>query len=143
MSQEIDGDAAEVVRGHESFQVGGDANSKAMLGDGSMAAVTVDELKRVIPSHCFKSSYGLSLFYLFRDFVAVAAIAYVAWAYIPGIQMPIARYAAWAIYGYIQGLVFTGLWVRTFTLSEHVKLTEVCRSKHMNAAMVPFHPHNC
>ena len=73
--------------------------------------VTVDDLKKAIPGHCFKPSYLTSFFYLFRDFVVVTTFGWIAWTYIPHIEYAIARSAAWVFYGYMQGLAFTGLWV--------------------------------
>ena len=141
MSKDSDGDSAELVGWNAAIKVGKGAHPNTTSGEGCMRTVTVDELKRVIPAHCFKPSYAVSLFYLFRDFVAVAALGGVAWAYIPRLQMTVARYAAWCLYGYTQGLVFTGLWVRNFNVHEHVKLAEVYRSKRMSVAMAPFCPH--
>ena len=34
-----------------------------------------------------------------------------AFLFIPWIEVPLARYAAWATYGVVQGLAMTGLWV--------------------------------
>ena len=34
-----------------------------------------------------------------------------AYTFVPQIENNLLRYAAWAAYGYVQGLAFTGLWV--------------------------------
>ncbi|KAF2267551.1 delta-12 fatty acid desaturas-like protein [Lojkania enalia] len=75
-------------------------------------SITIADLKRAIPAHCFQPSYSRSLFYLFRDYFVVAILASSAWLYIPRLPYTIARYIAWIIYGYMQGLVYTGLWVQ-------------------------------
>ena len=36
---------------------------------------------------------------------------YAAYKYIPQIELPSARYVAWAAYGYVQGQQMTGIWV--------------------------------
>lgn len=36
---------------------------------------------------------------------------YTAHNYIPRINIPLARYLAWAAYGYVQGQQMTGIWV--------------------------------
>ena len=74
--------------------------------------VTVKDLRAAIPPHCFKPSYLWSFFYLCRDLVVISSCMYAAYKYIPGIEYALARYTAWALYGYVQGLSMTGLWVR-------------------------------
>jgi len=78
---------------------------------GVKKMVTIDDLKRAIPAYCFKPTYTKSLFFLVRDLLVISAFGTVAWSYIPQIQSTPARYVAWIVYGYIQGLAFTGFWV--------------------------------
>ncbi|KAK7699012.1 hypothetical protein SLS57_012484 [Botryosphaeria dothidea] len=78
---------------------------------GVSQVVTVDDLRKAIPPHCFKPSYTTSFAYLCRDFMVAGALFYAAWAFIAHIEYQMARYAAWALYGYIQGLAWTGIWV--------------------------------
>ncbi|KAM0162442.1 hypothetical protein ACHAQE_002778 [Botrytis cinerea] len=73
--------------------------------------VTVKDLRNAIPEHCFKPSYKLSFWYLFRDLVVATITVVVAYLYIPRIETNVLRYAAWATYGVIQGLTATGIWV--------------------------------
>lgn len=82
---------------------------------GVKKTVTVDDLKKAIPAHCFKPSYSKAFFYLFRDFLVVGALGAFAWICIPQLNYRVARYAAWLLYGYFQGLAFTGLWVSVLT----------------------------
>jgi omega-6 fatty acid desaturase (delta-12 desaturase) len=78
---------------------------------GVKKMVTIDDLKRAIPAYCFKPTYTKSLFFLVRDLLVISAFGTLAWSYIPQIQSTPARYVAWIVYGYMQGLAFTGFWV--------------------------------
>ncbi|KAA6414700.1 MAG: delta(12) fatty acid desaturase [Lasallia pustulata] len=80
---------------------GGNINSK----------VTVEDLRREIPAHCFKSTYRQSLWYLFRDLMVSGSLMAAAYTFVSQIENNLLRHAAWATYGYVQGLAFTGLWV--------------------------------
>jgi len=73
--------------------------------------VTIQDLRKAIPDHCFESSYINSFWYLFRDLVIAFSTAALAYYFIPQITTPAIRYIAWAAYGFIQGLTFTGIWV--------------------------------
>ncbi|ORY05712.1 delta-12 fatty acid desaturas-like protein [Clohesyomyces aquaticus] len=73
--------------------------------------VGVKQLREAIPEHCFKSSYSLSLYYLLRDSLLARTLALVAFRLVPNIGFTPLRWVAWASYGYIQGLVCTGIWV--------------------------------
>jgi bifunctional Delta-12/omega-3 fatty acid desaturase len=85
---------------------------------GKRQPVTVGDLKKAIPAHCFQLSYFTGLFYFARDLIIIGGFGYVAWNYIPYIryegrlEFELLRYSAWLVYGYVQGLVFTGIWVR-------------------------------
>ena len=76
--------------------------------------VGIKELRKAIPEHCFKPSYWISFSYLFRDLAAISLLLFAAFTYVPKIDDPVARWSAWALYGYVQGLLFTGLWVCSF-----------------------------
>ena len=43
-----------------------------------------------------------------------------AFNFIPLIQNPLIRYSVWALYGWVQGLVMTGIWVSLVTTIFHV-----------------------
>lgn len=73
--------------------------------------VTLSKLKAAIPAHCFQASWSKSLFYMGRDVSMLLTFGYLAYNYIPLIDNVLLRGAAWAFYGCLQGLVFTGLWV--------------------------------
>ena len=78
---------------------------------GKEKPLTVDDLRRAIPEHCFKPSNLRSSFYLLRDFASVALFAWLAYTLIPLISYPPLRWPAWILYGWVQGLAFTGIWV--------------------------------
>ena len=70
----------------------------------------MDELKRAIPQHCFQSSRIISIGYLFRDIFYITALIFGA-LHIPSVPSMSLRILAWAMYGFVQGLVGTGIWI--------------------------------
>lgn len=70
----------------------------------------MDELRRAIPDHCFERSTAISLSYLLRDIFYVTVLIFGALK-IPSIQSISIRMLAWISYGFLQGLVGTGLWI--------------------------------
>lgn len=68
-------------------------------------------LRAAIPAHCFERSAVKSMMWLARDLVLIAIIGYagtlIDTPYVPAW----ARYIAWPLYWYLQGLVMTGVWV--------------------------------
>lgn len=75
------------------------------------STIKIQDLRDAIPARCFKPSYLLSLWYLFRDLMLAATVMTAAFIYIPHIKIPLARCIAWAMYGYFEGLIMTGIWV--------------------------------
>ncbi|KAJ5703251.1 oleate delta-12 desaturase [Penicillium malachiteum] len=71
---------------------------------------TVDELRRAIPKHCFEKSVIISFGYLFRDILYVSTLIFGA-LHIHCIHSVTLRILAWAVYGFLQGLVGTGVWI--------------------------------
>lgn len=105
------------------------------------AKVTVQDLRNAVPEHCFKPSYTKSLGYLVRDLVISGTLILAALYLIPLMENPWARYAAWAGYGYVQGLAFTGLWVSVFEKhTAHLVLLITYRSSDTNAGIQLSHP---
>lgn len=49
-------------------------------------------------------------------------LMYATSAYVPNIAHPIVRWSAWALYGYIEGLLFTGLWVRFTPFDQNLNI---------------------
>ncbi|KAI0726295.1 delta12-fatty acid desaturase [Fomitopsis betulina] len=84
--------------------------------------LTVKDLLSAIPSYCYKRSALRSMSYVVYDFflifcvynAATFANAHITPEYIPlpnPYLYPLARFAIWALYGFANGLVCTGLWV--------------------------------
>jgi len=84
--------------------------------------LTIKELLEVIPAHCFKRSALKSSTYIVSDLIGVAC-AYKAATFVDALITPenlslpspylytAARFALWALYGFVAGLFCTGLWV--------------------------------
>lgn len=70
---------------------------------------TMKQIHDAIPAHCFERNTILSLSYLLRDLAFVAILVGLA-TQIPLLPTHSLRVAAWAVYAFFQGLVFTGLW---------------------------------
>ncbi|KAI4601367.1 hypothetical protein KJ359_012559 [Pestalotiopsis sp. 9143b] len=71
----------------------------------------VNTIRKAIPAYCFQPSVVRSLGYVARDLTLAAGLGYAALTYIPQIENFYARAAAWAAYGFAQGLVGTGIWI--------------------------------
>ncbi|KAH6712203.1 oleate delta-12 desaturase [Leptodontidium sp. MPI-SDFR-AT-0119] len=67
------------------------------------------QIHDAIPPHCFQRKTLLSVSYILRDAVFVAALASLG-AQISSIPSLRLRVMSWVIYTFLQGLVFTGLW---------------------------------
>jgi len=75
---------------------------------------TIKQIRDAIPAHCYKSSTLRSLSYVARDLVLVSSNFYAfKFHIIPALAEchPAARFAAWGVYSFLQGLFATGLWV--------------------------------
>jgi fatty acid desaturase len=71
----------------------------------------IQTIRNAIPQHCFEPSLLTSYYYVVRDLTMVAGLVYAALTYIPSIPDPNYRFAAWMVYGFLQGLVCTGVWI--------------------------------
>jgi omega-6 fatty acid desaturase / acyl-lipid omega-6 desaturase (Delta-12 desaturase) len=106
--------------------------------------VTFNDVIKALPKHLFKRSMLRSFGHLASDLALVAALGYAAtWISHEAVPLP-ARVALWAAYAFIQGTVFTGVWVlahecghQAFSESERVNnaVGLVCHS----ALLVPYH----
>lgn len=87
--------------------------------------LSMQDLLSAIPAHCFKRSTLHSSMYVVIDFVQVALLIYAA-SWIDPLTQDLhwellslsedatrsaLRFALWSVYGFLQGLVFTGIWV--------------------------------
>ena len=74
---------------------------------------TIRDIRDAIPPECFERSALLGLFYIFRDLVLVISTLSVAVRFIRPeyLQSLGARGILWSIYGFVNGLFGTSLWV--------------------------------
>ncbi|KAF2186603.1 delta-12 fatty acid desaturas-like protein [Zopfia rhizophila CBS 207.26] len=73
--------------------------------------VSIQTLRNAIPAHCFKPLYRWGLWYLFRDVALMMGVMASAYHLIPMINSSIVRFVIWILYGYLEGLIMTGIWV--------------------------------
>ncbi|KAJ3497868.1 hypothetical protein NLG97_g1563 [Lecanicillium saksenae] len=71
----------------------------------------INTLRQAIPKHCFQPSVLKSMSYLVRDVILIGTAGWAAVRYIPSIEDAVLRAAAWVAYGFVQGLICTGLWI--------------------------------
>ena len=74
----------------------------------------IQALRDAIPSHCWKPQYRWAVWYIVRDVAMAVTGVMLALRYIPLINNTFVRCCAWLLYGYVEGLVMTGIWVRWF-----------------------------
>ncbi|KAG7111749.1 Oleate hydroxylase FAH12 like protein [Verticillium longisporum] len=71
----------------------------------------IQTIRNTIPAHCFEPSLWTSFYYVFRDLSMVTGLVWAALTFIPTIPNAYLRFAAWMAYGFVQGLVCTGVWI--------------------------------
>jgi omega-6 fatty acid desaturase (delta-12 desaturase) len=103
----------------------------------------IQTIRDAIPAHCFVPSTWRSLGYVVRDVSMAAALGWAAFTYIPQIEDFAWRTAAWIVYGYVQGLVCTGIWILAHeaghgAFSVHQKLNDVVGWTLHSALLVPY-----
>ncbi|KAI1860332.1 uncharacterized protein JN550_011598 [Neoarthrinium moseri] len=103
----------------------------------------VNTIRKAIPAHCFQPSALRSLSYVFRDLCLAAGLGYAALTYIPALDNVYYRAAAWATYGFAQGLVGTGIWILAHecghgAFSLHRSLNDVVGWVLHSLLMVPY-----
>lgn len=74
---------------------------------------TIKDLRAAIPPHCFERSAVTGFYYVLRDISCLAFTFYVfhnynTEAYVASANL---RFLLWSVYGFVQGLFATGLWV--------------------------------
>ena len=72
---------------------------------------TMNDILEAIPSECFHRSAVKGLSYVARDLVLAFLIGLTAHYGITLLPTSTLRFAAWMVYGFVQGLVGTGIWV--------------------------------
>ncbi|OAA61748.1 oleate delta-12 desaturase [Niveomyces insectorum RCEF 264] len=74
---------------------------------------TIKDIRDAIPKHCFERSGLRGMGYVFRDLACLATTFYLFHTYNTPAYVPAtaARVALWAVYGFLQGLFGTGVWV--------------------------------
>lgn len=73
---------------------------------------TIKDIRDAIPKHCFERSGARGLAYVARDIFLLSTTFVLFNNYIiPSLPNAAARFAAWGVYSFMQGLFATGLWV--------------------------------
>ncbi|KAH8668416.1 Delta(12) fatty acid desaturase [Xylariales sp. PMI_506] len=103
----------------------------------------VNTIRNAIPAHCFQPSVLISMSYVVRDLSMFFGLGYLALTYIPTIPDQYLRFAAWMAYGYVQGLIGTGIWILAHecghgAFSLHRRLNDVVGWALHSLLMVPF-----
>lgn len=74
---------------------------------------TINQIRAAVPKHCFERSGLRGLEYVARDLALLSTTFYVFNTYNTAefVQSKAIRFCLWALYGFLQGLSATGLWV--------------------------------
>ena len=74
---------------------------------------TIKQIRDAIPPHCFKRSALRGFAYIARDMLLLASTFYVFHNYATSeyVRSSRLRFGLWVLYGFLQGLFATGLWV--------------------------------
>ena len=78
------------------------------------STVGIQTLREAIPARCWRPLYRWAIWYLTRDLAMSATVMALALTYIPKVDNEFARYCLWASYGIVEGLLLTGVWVKSF-----------------------------
>jgi omega-6 fatty acid desaturase / acyl-lipid omega-6 desaturase (Delta-12 desaturase) len=71
----------------------------------------MNDILEAIPSECFNRSAARSFSYVARDLVLIALWGFTAHYTIPLLPNSAFRFIGWMVYGFVQGLFGTGIWV--------------------------------
>lgn len=126
----------------------------------SVPNFTVKDLLSAIPQHCFERSTLHSFAYVFADLAMVSALAFAATKIDPFVQQTLPnssigsslpasaftaiRWGLWFVYTFLQGCVFTGLWVIAHecghqAFSESKTINNATGWVLHSALLVPYH----
>ena len=74
---------------------------------------TIKQIRDAIPSHCFERSALRGFAYIARDVLFLASTFYIFHSYATPeyVRSSTLRFLLWTVYGFLQGLFATGLWV--------------------------------
>ncbi|KAK6464870.1 fatty acid desaturase-domain-containing protein [Scheffersomyces coipomensis] len=73
---------------------------------------SIKDILKAIPPHCYERRLIESFYYVFRDIFCMVSLGYVANTFIPIISTNnYVKFALWAGYVWMQGLLGTGIWV--------------------------------
>lgn len=74
---------------------------------------TIKQIRDAIPSHCFERSPLRGFAYIARDLALLASTFYIFHNYATAdyVNSPVLRSLLWTVYGFLQGLFATGIWV--------------------------------
>ncbi|RDW68045.1 hypothetical protein BP6252_09441 [Coleophoma cylindrospora] len=97
------------------FKTVAEAHPSEMVDGGAVnGEVGIKELREAIPTHCFTPSLLWSFFYLFRDLVYSGILLYL-FSKLQHLRAegldPVVYYSLVSLYGFAQGIVWTGLWI--------------------------------
>lgn len=86
-----------------------DANGKQF----DVPDYTINQIRGAIPKHCYERSGLTGLSYVARDLILLATTFYLFNKFNTSEYVPsqAARFCLWGLYGFIQGLFGTGIWV--------------------------------
>jgi omega-6 fatty acid desaturase / acyl-lipid omega-6 desaturase (Delta-12 desaturase) len=72
---------------------------------------TMNDILEAIPAECFNREVVKGFSYVARDFLLIGLLGLTAHYGIPLLPSSALRFTAWCVYGFVQGLVGTGVWV--------------------------------
>lgn len=74
---------------------------------------SIKQIRDAIPAHCFERSAVRGFAYIARDILLLASTFYCWHTFVTpdNVPSPTLRFGLWAVYGFMQGLFATGLWV--------------------------------
>ncbi|KAK2071291.1 hypothetical protein P8C59_005727 [Phyllachora maydis] len=125
------------------------SDSSLIMPESEFAPVADDRfpdiaaIRAAIPAHCFEPPLARSLGYLARDFALCLSLGYAALTYIPQLESAPLRWAAWALYGWLQGLVCVGIWILAHecghgAFSRHQRVNDCIGWAAHSFLMVPY-----
>ena len=71
----------------------------------------MNDILEAIPAECYKRSAFKGFCFVARDLTLIVLIGCAAHHIIPILSTPFLRFLGWMVYGFVQGLVGTGVWV--------------------------------